>query len=282
VVGPKAKRAVMRYLRDEHKISERQACKAVQLSRSSGRYKAKKAADEDKLCQRIKSLAEERSRFGYRRIGYLLLREGYKINHKRVYRLYKAQGLEVRKRKKRRKALGARVPPKILTSANQRWSIDFVMDGLADGRRIRLMTIVDDCTRESLKIIAERSITGVRVTQELGELIKSRGKPEEILSDNGTEFTCNAVLSWAQEEEIKWNYIQPGKPMQNGYIESFNGKLRDECLNENVFETLAEAKVIVERWRKDYNGQRPHSSLEGLTPEAYARQMRKNPNLAVV
>lgn len=267
----------MRYLREEHKISERQACKIIQLCRSSGRYQGKKALDEDELCEKIKSLAEERSRF-----GYLLLREGYRINHKRVYRLYKAQGLEVRKRKKRRKALGSRVPPRVLTSANQRWSLDFVMDGLADGRRIRLMTIVDDCTRESLKIVVEKSINGVRVVQELAELIKSRGRPEEILSDNGTEFTCNAVLSWAQEEKINWSYIQPGKPMQNGYIESFNGKLRDECLNENMFETLAEAKVIVERWRKDYNGQRPHSSLGGLTPEAYARQMNENPNLAVV
>ena len=282
MVGPKEKRAVMTYLRKEHKISERQACKIVQLCRSSGRYQIKKASDEDELCRRIKLIAEEKRRFGYRRIGYLLLREGYKINHKRVYRLYKAQGLEVRKRKKRRKALGSRIPPRVLLSANQRWSIDFVMDALADGRRIRLMTIVDDYTRESLKILVERSITGVRVAQELSELIKSRGKPEEILSDNGTEFTSNAILSWSQEENVKWSYIQPGKPMQNGYAESFNGKLRDECLNENMFETLAEARILVERWRKDYNEQRPHSSLGGLTPEAYARQMERTLNLAVV
>lgn len=276
------RRAVMQYLIKEHEISQRKACKIVSLDRSSGRYQAKRATDEDELCQKIKSLAEERSRFGYRRIGYLLLREGYKINHKRVYRLYKAQGLEVRRRKKRRKALGSRVASKVLTSANQRWSIDFVMDAIADGRKIRLMTIVDDYTRESLKITVERSITGARVAQELTELIKSRGRPEEILSDNGTEFTCNAVLNWAQEERIKWSYIQPGKPMQNGYIESFNGKLRDECLNENMFESLLEAKVLVERWRKDYNEQRPHSSLGGLTPEAYAREMNRTINLAVV
>ena len=271
----------MKYLKEEHKISERQACNIVQLCRASGRYQVKRP-NEDELSQRIKVLAEERRRFGYRRIGYLLLREGYKINHKRVYRLYKAQGLEVRKRKSRRKALGSRIPARVLSSANQRWSIDFVMDALADGRKIRLMTIVDDYTRESLKIPVERSITGVRVTQELSELIKSRGKPEEILSDNGTEFTCNAVLSWTQEQDVKWSYIQPGKPMQNGYVESFNGKLRDECLNENMFETLIEAKILVERWRKDYNEQRPHSSLRGLTPEAYARQMERTINLAVV
>lgn len=272
----------MQYLREEHKISERGACKIVQLCRSSGRYQTKKTLDEGELCQKIKSIAEERSRFGYRRIGYLLKREGYKVNHKRVYRLYKAQGLEVQRRKKRRKALGTRVPPKVLTSANQRWSIDFVMDALADGRRIRLMTVVDDYTRESLKIIVERSISGVQVAQGLKELIKSRGKPEEILSDNGTEFTSNAILSWVQEDGVKWSYIQPGKPMQNGYIESFNGKLRDECLNENMFETLAEAKVLVERWRKDYNEERPHSSLGGLTPEAYAREKERTANLAVV
>ncbi len=154
-------------------------------------------------------------------------------------------------------------------------------DALADGRRIRLMTIVDDFTRESIKIVVERSLSGQRVIQELSGIIGLRGKPEEILSDNGTEFTCNAVLNWVQETEIKWSYIQPGKPMQNGYIESFNGKLRDECLNENMFETLAEARILVERWRRDYNEQRPHSSLGGLTPEAYAKNQRTL-NLAVV
>lgn len=272
----------MRYLQEEHKISERQACQIVQLCRASGRYQAKKLLDEEALRKRIKSLAEERSRFGYRRIGYLLLREGYKINHKRVYRLYKEQGLEVRRRKKRRKAVGTRVPSKAVTAANQRWSLDFVMDALGDGRRIRLLTIVDEYTRESLKIVVERSMAGKRVAQELKDLIKSRGKPEEILSDNGTEFTSHAIISWAQEETIKWVYIQPGKPMQNGYIESFNGKLRDECLNENMFETVTEAKIVVERWRKDYNEQRPHSSLGGLTPTAYARQMQRTLNLTVV
>lgn len=272
----------MKYLREEHQISERRACKIIQLTRASGRYQLKRASDEEELCQKIKSLAEERSRFGYRRIGYLLLREGYKVNHKRVYRLYKAQGLQVQRRKKRRKAVGSRLPAKALKAANQRWSIDFVMDRLADGRRIRLMTIVDAYSRESLKIIVERSITGVQVGQELTKLIKSRGKPEEIVSDNGTEFTCNAIIKWTQEENIKWSYIQPGKPMQNGTIESFNGKLRDECLNENMFETLLEAKVLVERWRRDYNEHRPHSSLGGLTPEAYAREKERTVNLAVV
>jgi putative transposase len=157
-----------------------------------------------------------------------------------------------------------------------------MMDSLADGRRIRLMNIVDDFTRESLKIVVDRSLTGKRVGQELAELIKTRGKPKEILSDNGTEFTSNAILKWTQDEGLKWSYIQPGKPMQNGYVESFNGKIRDECLNENVFETLAEAKVLIEMWRKDYNEERPHSSLKGLTPEAYSRQIQRTVNLAVV
>ena len=156
------------------------------------------------------------------------------------------------------------------------------MDGTADGRRIRLMTVVDEFTTESLMIAVERSMTGTKVVQELSKLIRDRGRPEEILSDNGTELTCSAIIRWTHEEKIQWRYIQPGKPMQNGYIESFNGKLRDECLNENMFETLAEAKVIVERWRNDYNEQRPHSSLGGLAPNAYARQLKENPNLIVV
>ncbi|HSW72134.1 MAG TPA: IS3 family transposase [Chlamydiales bacterium] len=282
VVGPKAKREVMNYFIEKYKFSQRKACKIVQLCRASGRYTIKSNEENDEICKKIKLIAEERRRFGYRRIGYLLLRGGYKINHKRVYRLYKTQGLEVQRRQRRRKVVSARLTPKTPSSINERWSIDFMMDSLADGRRIRLMNIVDDFTRESLKIVVDRSLTGKRVVQELTELIKTRGKPGEILSDNGTEFTSNAVLKWTQDDGLKWSYIQPGKPMQNGYVESFNGKVRDECLNENVFETLAEARVLIEMWRKDYNEERPHSSLKGLTPEAYSRQMQRTVNLAVV
>lgn len=165
----------------------------------------------------------------------MLKREGLKVNHKRVYRLYKEIGLKVCRRGGRKRALGSRIAVEVLSKADQRWSLDFVSDALADGRRLRILTIVDDFTRECLKMVVDTSISGVRVGRELSDLIAKRGSPAAILSDNGTEFTSNAILKWAYENQISWRCIQPGKPMQNGYIESFNGKLRDECLNENWF-----------------------------------------------
>lgn len=162
-----------------------------------------------------------------------------------------------------------------LTKKNQEWSLDFVHDVLANGRRIRMLTVVDDFTRESIKIAVDTSLNGRRVCVELEEVIEARGKPERILSDNGTEFTSMAILRWCQEQGIRWDYIEPGKPYQNGYIESFNGKLRDECLNENIFVNLQEAKRLVEAWREEYNEQRPHSSLNGRTPDEVAQEEEK-------
>lgn len=265
MVAPQAKRTCSRYLMQEYKISERRACQLVGAHRSQVRYRARRAVDI-KLVERIKAIAFEKRRFGYRRIHMMLKREGIIVNHKKLYRLYYACGLKVRKRAGRKRALGLRGSYLKATKPNQKWSLDFVHDALANGRKIRLLTIIDDYTRECLKIEVDTSLNGKRVKGALEELITIRGKPEIIMSDNGTEFTSNAMLQWMEEKKINWQYIQPGKPYQNGSIESFNGKLRDECLNENWFLTIKEAQVRIEKWRQDYNGCRPHSALGGKTP----------------
>jgi putative transposase len=171
--------------------------------------------------------------------------------------------------------LGSRIPLQKLSKPNVRWSLDFVSDSLATEQRIRILTTVDDFTRECLKIVVDRSLNGMRIVRELSELILHKGCPEEILSDNGTEFTSHAILKWAQENKVNWQYIQPGKPMQNGYIESFKGKLRDKCLNESWFLSLEEAKRIIEKWRLDYNMERPHTSLQRLTPQQFLNILNK-------
>lgn len=234
------------------------------------RYCTKKP-DELLLRGKITGIAHEKRRYGYRRIHMILKRDGVQINHKKLFRIYKQLGLKVRKRGARKRALGQRNVPLLLTRINQEWSLDFVHDALACGRRIRLLTIVDDFTRESLKVEVDTSLNGHRVRDELEKVIEMRGLPGRILSDNGTEFTSTAILKWCHEKGVKWDYIQPGKPYQNGYIESFNGKLRDECLNENWFTSLQEAKRLVEEWREEYNERRPHSSLGGKTPSEMAR-----------
>ena len=243
-------------------------------NRASIRYVSHKL-EEGLLREKITSIAYEKRRYGYRRIHVLLRREGLKINHKKLFRIYKQLGLKVLKRGGRKRAIGTRVVTMVLTKANQEWSLDFVHDVLANGRRIRMLTVVDDFTRESIKIAVDTSLNGRRVCEELGEVIEARGKPDRILSDNGTEFTSMALLKWCQEQGIRWDYIQPGKPYQNGCIESFNGKLRDECLNENIFVNLQEAKRLVESWREEYNERRPHSSLNGKTPREAAKEEEK-------
>jgi putative transposase len=264
VVTPQAKRACSLAIR-EHGVSERRACELVGIGRATVRYKSKKL-DDANVSEKIKKIAFERKRFGYRRIHVILKREGWKINHKRVFRLYKILGLKVLKRGGRKRALGMRAVTAKPSRMNQRWSLDFVSDAIADGRRIRMMTVVDEYTRVCLGIVVDTSLSGARVSRELDRIIDEHGKPETILSDNGTEFTSHAILKWSLEKKVQWDYIQPGKPYQNGTIESFNGKLRDECLNENLFLSLKEAERIVEDWRRGYNDERPHSSLGGKTP----------------
>jgi putative transposase len=275
VVTPEEKKSVAVYLQEAYLMSQRQAFGVVQLNRSSGRYECVERADNS-LIERIKAIALKRRRFGYRRIFVLLKREGVVVNHKKVYRLYREAGLTARKRKGRKKARGTRMKRDVVSHSNERWSLDFVFDQLSDGRRIKLMTVVDEYTRESLGVSVARSIKGKDVVEGLKAIIAVRGKPQEIQSDNGSEFTGNVVQGWAYEAGIEWGFIEPGKPVQNCYIESFNGKIRDECLNENWFETVAEAETLIEIWRNDYNHYRPHSSLKGMTPEAFAREEKES------
>jgi len=253
---------------ERHGMSERQACRLVKLDRSTMRYQRKRPEDEV-VRQRLRELAAERRRFGYRRLGWMLAREGHAMNHKKLYRLYREERLMVRRRKGRKRALGTRMPMGTPGAINQRWSLDFVSDTLSDGRRFRILCIVDDFSRECLATVVDTSLGGVRVVRELERLTAERATPEMVVSDNGTELTSGAVLRWATGR-LQWHYIEPGKPVQNAFIESFNSKLRDECLNEHMFLSLAEARETIEAWRNDYNQVRPHSSLGALTPTQFA------------
>ena len=237
MVTPVAQREAVAHLRDFHGMSERRACRIIDADRKSVRYQSRRPP-ETELRARLRELANERRRFGYRRLHILLRREGEPSGINRVYRLYREEGLGVRKRRARRRAVGTRAPILVEARPNARWSLDFVHDQFACGRRFRVLNIVDDVTRECLAAIPDTSISGRRVARELTIIIASRGKPGMIVSDNGTEFTANAILAWCRDHEIEWHYIAPGKPMQNGYVESFNGRMRDELLNETLFLSL--------------------------------------------
>ena len=248
----------------EKSYSQRRACRLVGVHPKTYRYASKRPSDEG-LRKRLRELASQRRRFGYRRLGLMLERQGIKLN-----RLYKEERLTVRKRGGRKRALGTRAPMAIPQDRNLRWSLDFVADTLVSGRRFRILTLVDDFTRECLGLVVDTSLTGLRVVRELDRIAELRSYPCMIVSDNGTELTSNAILRWQQDHGVEWHYIAPGKPMQNGFVESFNGRLRDECLNEHLFTNLNEARNIIEEWRIDYNTTRPHSSLNGLTPTEFA------------
>ncbi|WP_456728123.1 IS3 family transposase [Bradyrhizobium sp. USDA 3364] len=222
---------------------------------------------------RLRDLANERRRFGYRRLFVLLRREGEPSGINRIYRLYREEGLTVRKRRARRKAVGTRAPILVEAKPNVRWSLDFVHDQFVNGRRFRILNVVDDVTKECLGAIPYTSISGRRVARELTAIVERRRKPGMIVSDHGTEFTCNAVLAWCKDAAIDWHFIAPGKPMQNGFVESFNGRMRDELLNEILFFDLDDARAKITNWVADYNLQRPHSSLKYLTPAAYAAHL---------
>jgi len=260
MVTPAAERTAVAHLVADHGMSERRACKAIGCSRMTVRYQSTRPDDTD-LRERMIVLARERRRFGYRRLHVLLRREGYEVNHKKLFRLYREEKLTVRRRGGRKRAIGTRSPMLLPLAPNERWSLDFVSDQFTDGRRFRILTIVDDCTRECLALLADTSLSGARVTRELDRLIAERGKPKMIVSDNGTEFTSNAILTWAEKNGVEWHYIAPGKPMQNGFIESFNGRLRDELLNETLFSSLTQAKAVLADWRNDYNTVSLHPSF---------------------
>lgn len=264
----------MRRVIDEHGYTERRACRLIGVDRTAFQYQGSRQSDEA-IRSRLRELANERRRFGYRRLAIMLKREGLAMNLKKVYRLYKEERLAVRKRGGRKRALGTRAPMSMPQDANQRWSLDFVQDALNDGRRLRILNVVDDFTRECLTSVVDTSLSGIRVIRELDRLCDLHGRPLMIVSDNGTELTSRAVLSWVEETGVEWHYIAPGKPVQNAFVESFNGRLRDECLNEHAFRSLSEARHIVEAWRIDYNTIRPHSSLGGLSPSVFASRPSK-------
>ncbi len=268
MVTPAARRNVVIYLKECYQFSERRACMIIGLCRSSCRYQAKPKND-DEIRLRLRDLAEKRRKFGSPRLHILLRREGHLINHKRTERLYREEGLSLRLRKRKKRTSQLRVAMDKPGRPNQHWSMDFVSDSLYNGRRFRVLTVVDNFTRECPALEVDHSLTGHRVTRVLDRIALFRDLPEVITVDNGSEFTSKAFDLWAFKNNVKISFIQPGKPVQNAYIESFNGKFREECLNDNAFVSLENARQIIENWRRDYNSERPHSSLNDMTPEEF-------------
>ena len=268
MVTPAARREAVAHLQGAFEVSERRACAVLGVDRTSFRYRSSRPADAA-VRARLRELAAVRRRFGYRRLLVLMRREGLTMNHKKFRRLYREERLQVRRRGGRKRALGTRAPLTIPQGPNQRWSLDFLSDAFVDGRRFRILAVVDDFTRECLALVADTSLPGLRVVRELEAIVARRGRPAMCVSDNGTELTGMAVLRWCQEIRIEWHYIAPGKPTQSAFIESFNGRLRDELLNETLFTSLAQARAVLAAWKDDYNNVRPHSSLGDLTPSEF-------------
>ena len=263
-------------MRSATAISQRRACRLVGLSRSVYHFRSAKQTEDQVLKSRLVTLANEHRRFGYRRLHMLLRRKGIEVNHKRIYRLYSEASLGVKRRKKRKGVSVERKPLVLPTAANETWSMDFVMDALSDGRRIKILTVVDDYTKESLSLTVAYSIGGEQVVELLEMIVLFRGYPKAIRTDQGPEFTSKALDQWAYRHGVQAIVIQAGKPTQNAYIESFNGKFRDECLNEHWFTSIAHAREIIRQWRDDYNQTRPHSALSYLTPSEFAAIQRED------
>ncbi len=270
MVKPAAKREVVGYMTSQYEMSQRHACGVVDLPRSSCRYEAKPDGNAD-LREVLKAVAAARPRWGQERLHVLVRRQGYVVNHKRTERLYRELGLSLRLRRRSKRASAVRVPAAAPTSPNQRWSMDFVSDQLVTGQRLKCLTIVDDFTRESPGILVARSISGQTVADFFDHLAATHSLPDIIVCDNGPEFTSMDLDRWADRHQIKLSFIQPGNPQQNCFIESFNGKFRDECLNEELFYDLADAQTKIDVWRIDYNETRPHRSLNQRTPAEFAR-----------
>ncbi len=271
MVKPAAKRRVVGYLQQAFGFSERRACRVVGLSRATARYVVTRVDPPD-LVKDLLKLAADKPRYGYRFLHRKLRRKGHRYNHKRIYRLYREHKLALRTRRRTRSASSPReVPPRPI-APRQQWAMDFVSDHLACGRRFRSLTVVDEFSRFSPGILVETSISGERVARFLDELAATSGLPARIVVDNGPEFISNALDKWAYERGVKLHFIKPGTPTQNAFIESFNGSFRNECLNANWFDSLDHARRLIEEWRVDYNDDRPHSSLGGLTPIEYQSQ----------
>ncbi len=270
MVGPSARREVVGWLQTRD-TSLRRACRVIGLSTATWRYQPKANATNIAVLGRLQVHAAARARFGYRRLHILLEREGFAVNHKRIHRIYRAAGLQVRRRRRKRLTRADRAPLPVPGQRLERWSMDFTVDTLADGRGFRTLNIVDDFTRECVAIEVDRSLPGLRVARVLDRLHATIGLPQSSVVDNGPEFAGRTLDAWAYARGIALRFIRPGKPIENAYVESFNGKFRDECLNEHWFISLADAKVAIEAWRVDYNTVRPHSSLAGRTPDQFAR-----------
>ena len=272
MVRPVDRRKAVQFAVEKLGLSERRACRALLANRSTVRYSSRRLPDTA-LREQLKTLATQRRRFGYRRLAVLLSRtEGRPVNHKRVYRLYREEGLQVRRRKRKRVAWPRSQKAQVPTRPNQRWSMDFVHDATAGGRVFRTLNVVDDFTRECLAIEVDTSLPGLRVARVLNRLaIERGGLPQEIVVDNGPEFRGKPFNKWSERAGVKLRFIDPGKPVQNAFVESFNGRFRDECLNEHWFVNLEVARWLIARWRENYNEQRPHSAHKGMPPAQFRR-----------
>ncbi len=263
-------REEVRWLGEHYQASQQRICGLMEIAVSSYRYRSTRS--DAALRERLVELARKKPRFGYRRLHVLLVGSGERVNHKRVFRVYQEAGLAVR-RKARKRLVREGLPRPALTGANQEWALDFVHDAVASGRAIRVLTVEDEYTRECAALEVDTSMASRRVTRVLEAIIAERGQPLAIRCDNGLEFTSRHFLAWCIERQIALVHIQPGKPQQNGHVESFHGKLRDECLNVSLFENLWDARRKIAAWRVEYNEERPHSALGYQTPAAFARQL---------
>jgi len=272
MVTPVARRAAVGFFRERWSLSERSACRLAGYSRSSFRRESQRRARDAPLRQRLLELAAERPRFGYRRLHLMLEREGWRINRKRVYRVYRELNLAVRRKQRKRVAQANRLPRVVPIAPDLQWSMDFMRDTLASGRVFRTLNVVDDATRECLAIEVDTSLTGIRTARVLDAIAQRRGSyPRRLVLDNGPECTSKALDQWGYEHGVELAFIRPGKPIENCFVESFNGRFRDECLNTHWFVSLRDARRTIEAWRVDYNHVRPHGSLGGLPPRVFAR-----------
>jgi putative transposase len=269
-VKPAQRRALVAFLRVGFKVSERRACRVIPIARATQRYESQ-AKDQSALNIRLRDLAQSRLRYGYRRLHVLLQREGWRVNHKRVYRLYRLAGLALRLKPRKKRVSGLRGPKPVATRPDECWSMDFMADRLIDGRRFRVLTLVDNVSRVSPAIVADSKLTGARVVEVLDRLLAAGQKPAMLSIDNGPEFISRALDAWAHRHGVQLEFSRAGKPTDNAFIEAFNRRFRDECLNLHWFDSLEEAQAPIEAWRVDYNTERPHGALGQLTPAAFSQ-----------
>lgn len=283
VLRPEAKKEIVTYWLSRFGLSQRKGCDLITLNRSTYYYVKKEEVEENRqIRKRLRELAHQRPRFGSPRLLVMLRREGWEINHKRVERIYSEEQLNIRRKKKQKRASMVRIEPDPAKGMNEIWAMDFVQEKLWHKRSFRVLSVIDVFTKECLAIKVDTSIGGEMVVNVLERLIVSYGKPKVIRTDNGSEFVSRAVDAWAYRNEIKQDFISPGKPVENCYIESFNGKFRDECLNQHYFTSLNEAREVIEMWREDYNSIRPHQSLNNLTPEEFKNKLLINNSSSTV